>query len=113
MLEKIERVKQTMLFILLFNILKENIRKTDQLGIFEHGAVACVLSNNNSFAKAELQAKRLIAELDKNPLLKRKLDLFKSKYKHAIVEFNQTFAEPQDMIDQSANNIKNALEAKN
>jgi hypothetical protein len=110
--DKTERVKQTMLFILFFNILKENIRKTDQLGIMEHGSVACVLSNNNNSVKADLQAKRLVGELERNPLLKKKMNIFNSVFKYSINEFNQSFGEPVDMISKSVEDIRKILAAK-
>ncbi len=104
--ELAERVKQTMLFILFFNILRECVRKTDQLGIFDNGCVGCVLSNNNSFTKAELQAQRLVNELRKNPLLKRKLAILHSEYRYSIVEFSQSFAESKDMIEKAASELE-------
>ena len=108
-LNMLERVKQTMLFILFFDILKENIRKTDQLGIVENGSVACVLSNNNNLNKADLQSKRLIAELEKNPLLKKKLNLFKSEYKCVIEEFSQNYSEAKEMMAKVTGDMRNAL----
>jgi GGDEF domain-containing protein len=108
--ELAERVKQTMLFILFFNILRECIRKTDQIGIFDNGCVACVLSNNNNFPKAELQAQRLVAELEKNPLLKKKLAILHSQYKYAIVEFGESFTELKDMIKKASSGLEKALQ---
>jgi hypothetical protein len=110
--DKAERVKQTMIFLLFFNILKENIRRTDQLGIFENGSAACVLSNNNNYVKAELQAQRLIAELEKNALLKKKLTIFSSEYSHSIVEYAQTFEESKDMINKATEDMRKILTAK-
>lgn len=101
----VNKLKQTMVFSLFYELIRKSIRNTDFLGICENGNIAVILSNNNHLKKAEIQARRIVDALEKNTLLMNKIKVYKAEFTTALSEYNPEIEKGNYLFDQTIKKI--------
>lgn len=101
----VNKLKQTMVFSLFYELIRKCIRNTDSLGICGNGDIAVILSNNNHLKKAEVQARRIVDTLEKNSLLMGKIKVYKAEFATALSEYKPDIEKGDYLFNQTIQKI--------
>jgi len=102
----INKLKQAMVFSLFYDLIGKCIRNTDYLGSCGNGNIAVILSNNNTLEKAEVQARRIIDNLQKNSVFMKKIKVYNAELTTALSEYNPDLKKGNHLFEQTIKKIK-------
>lgn len=105
-----KKINEAMILPLLMEILQNNIRTTDAIGVLANGEAAAIISNNNSVEGARNQTERLISSLMNNELLVKKIKPFQTEFKAGISVYDPDFEDAETMILNGVNALNEAKE---
>jgi hypothetical protein len=84
-----EEIKKSLLYPIFFQIIKNNIRDTDSLGICGNGNIAGIVASNCDYNETEKFVKRLIEIFEGNSELRALTESYSSEYKYSVWEYSK------------------------